>query len=183
MLLRYLADILKADLDPAVLDDPSNLRIDYVGLCGMIVELFQWQIEQPPDINPTKHRGLINAWIAVLRGVTAILLALQPAITMDIDLVRPLVPKIKNLEIPVDMKSASDELLLALQTICLGSAPASRAIAHWEGMMFASRRSLKSGHGSEYGDLITRDGDDSPTINDTTSDVQIPRNDTPSSLL
>lgn len=171
-------DILKADLDPAVLDDPSSLRIDHVGLCDMVLGLLQWQINQPPDVNPTKHRGLVNAWVMVIRGMSAILLALQPAVSLDLNAVRPLVPKIKALEMPSDMRTASDELLMALQTICLGSAPASRAISHWEGVMAASRMSLRSGYGSENGDLMLKDGEGGFTINGTTS-----RNGTPSSLL
>lgn len=76
-------------------------------------------------------------------------MALNPAVGLDVNRVRPLVPKFKLLDVPTDMKAALDELLATLQTICLGSAVASRVISHWEGVM-ASRRSLRSGYGSDH---------------------------------
>ena len=156
-MLRHLSDILKADLDPAVLEDPSKLRIDYVGVCHVLLDLLQWHVQQPPDENPSQHRALVNAWNAVLRDMSKILMALNPAVGLDADSVRPLLPKIKMLGIPPEMKPAIDELLSTLQTICLGSAVASRAISHWEGVMAASRRSLRSGYGSEHDDAILKD--------------------------
>ena len=153
-----------------MLDDPDNIRIDYVGVCHMLFDLLQWQVQQPPDENPIKHRGLVNAWITVMRGLSAMLLALQPAVGLDVETIRPLVPKLKLLEIPTDMKAATDELLLTLQTVCLGSASASKAIAQWEGIMAASRGSLRSGYGSENGDSTHKD---SFTTNGITPDLQI----------
>ena len=173
-----MVDILRADLDPAVLDDPDNIRIDYVGLCYMLCDLLQWQVQQPPDENPVKQRGLVNAWVTVIRGMSSILLALQPAVGLDVGAIRPLVPKLKSLEIPTDIKAATDELLLTLQTVCLGSASASRAIAHWEGIMAASKGSLRSSYGSENGDPIHRNG---ITTNGISSDMRTLQDDTATS--
>ena len=158
-MLRHLAEILKADMDSGVLEDPSKLRVDHVGLCDTLLDLLQWQLQQPPDENPSKHRGLINAWIAVLRGMARILLALEPAVGLNVDAVRPLVPKVKSMYVPAGIKAATDELLSTLQTICLGSAMASKAISHWEGVMAASRRSLRSDYGSDHGDIAFKDSE------------------------
>ena len=129
-MLRHLAEILKADMDSGVLEDPSKLRVDHVGLCDTLLDLLQWQLQQSPDENPSKHGGLVNAWIAVVRGMTRILLALESAVGLNVEAVRPLVPKIKSLYVLAGMKAATDELLSTLQTVCLGSAMASKTISH-----------------------------------------------------
>lgn len=175
-MLRHLSEILKADLGPDVLEDPSKLRLDHVGLCDLILDLFQWHLQQTPDENASKHRGLVNAWIAVLRVMAKVLLALQVAVGLNVDAVRPLIPKIKSLQPTADMKEATDELVSALQTICLGSASASRAISHWEGMIAASKKSLKSEYGSEPEVINFDDSDSQPGVGITSNGTTFIKN-------
>ncbi|KAK7686509.1 hypothetical protein QCA50_010107 [Cerrena zonata] len=173
LMLRHTSDILKADCDPDVLEDPSRLRIDHAGLCHMILNLLQWQLQEPPDEVRSKQRALMNAWNAVIRDMAQTMQVIESAVDLNLDSIRTLLTFIKSLDIPPDLKGATDNLLLTLQSICLGSVVASRAVYNWEHVM-ASKRSLASGNGSQN-DAASRDVENqagSSVLNGTTVDDQ-----------
>lgn len=122
-MLRLVSDILKADCDPSVLDDPSVLKIDHLGLCELLLDLLQWQLQMPPDPVPSVQRALMNAWRATLERLSdAIKMADGPAANAEAEVISRIITMARTLPIPPDLKldKPMDALISALAARSLG---------------------------------------------------------------
>lgn len=124
-MLRLVSDILKADFDPQVLEDPSVLRIDHLGLCELLLDLLRWQLQAAPDPVHLMQRALVNAWRTTLERLSdAIRMTDGPATKAEADVIRRISTLARAMDIPSDFKlnKAMDALLSALEIRNVGPA-------------------------------------------------------------
>lgn len=135
-MLRLVSDILKADFDPQVLEDPSVLRIDHLGLCELLLDLLRWQLQAAPDPVHLMQRALVNAWRTTLERLSdAIRMTDGPATKAEADVIRRISTLARAMDIPSDFKlnKAMDALLSALEIRNVGPAT-HNALQKWRSL-------------------------------------------------
>lgn len=171
-MLQLVSDILKADYDPHVVEDPSMLRIDHLGLCELLLDLLQWQLQAPPDSIHLMQRALMNAWRMTLERLTdAIKMTDGPATKPEAEIIGRILTSARTMVIPSDPKlnKALDILLSALGARNLG--PATETVFHHWKSLTRARTSISGSmevfpsslQGSNVS--LLRNGDDQNSVN------------------
>ncbi|KAK7690500.1 hypothetical protein QCA50_005598 [Cerrena zonata] len=143
-MLRIISDILKADCDPLVVEDPSILRIDHVGLCELLLDLLRWQLQAPIDPIPSMQRALVNAWRATLERLDeTISMTSGPPTDTESAIIPRLLSLAQELTIPSELEKAMEGLSFTLGTRLVGPT-AGMALRKWR----VFRRRMTSDHDS-----------------------------------
>lgn len=116
------------------MEDPSVLRIDHLGLCELLLNLLQWELQSPPDPIQSMQRALMNAWRTTLERLCDVIQMTDgPASDADSEVIVRIITLGRKLTVPAEFKldKALDALLVVLGKRKLGPLVA-QAIHNWK---------------------------------------------------